>query len=912
MRSGRIVVLAVVVLACAIAFLFRLDGTPTDPRTESTSSDSTPSDTAPGPSEEAAATVRESAGSGGSASVTPGERGRIVGRVVDLEGAPLSDIALRASDFPQQSGSERHTVETRSDANGQFHFEDLVAGKHYEVVMGEIALGVSSYGMLGRSRGGLVPRNAELDLGEIPLVEALRVRGVVVDLADEPIEGAVVDPERPGLRASNPTGRDGRFEVDIIPGEDVVLTPRKPGYVAESRSSDLVIVRPGESVADRTLRMRGTRPLRGWVVDQKGRPIVGATVEIDTLMVHYAAETYDLQQNTRVTKTRTDSAGRFDGFVPLERGARITVTAPTRESRNIDIAGDVEDCRIEIQLDPVLRVRCIDGSTGAVLVPRALTPVAAVRELSSLVGSRARQDFAIDADGAARVPLRTSVGSPARIAAWVDGYLLALSEPIERTADGEAKPDAIVISMQRGGQVEGRVVEFDGSPARAVRIVAKRHPAAANEPPIELGVCGSDGEFRISSLAPGRYEIFGLRGEEATPATSLVEIAASSSPGSLELRFAPSGTIVGLVHDAGVPLPDVRIRSVAVDGRERRIATSDAKGRFVVEGIPAGEIALVIGTANDSDRGAAHATPTRVVVVPGQSVSAELDLQNTDFAVIHGRIGQARRSLSGCRVSAASNSGATNADVIQGEVLLAPIPPGTIHLSLDLPHTPEPIDLLDLTLAPKERKTLDLTIELGSIRGVVHEPGATGSGHSSTKVNPDEGRLEVKLFEFDAGRSTESREPVGRKVASRTPDESQAFRFSAVPPGTYLIVASRGRGKELRREQRVVRVIADSELEVTIDLLPAGSLALRSNAAFDDRFDRTRLHLSLERADGFRVAGNAERASPTELFTLPGISPGMYRVTVRDTQGGDAETLATFDVVVSSGVTTELKLPTPR
>lgn len=435
------------------------------------------------------------------------------------------------------------------------------------------------------------------------------MRGVVVDLADEPIVGAVVDPERPGLLASNPTGRDGRFEVDIIPGEDVVRTPRKPGYVAESRSSDLVIVRPGESVADRTLRMRGTRPLRGWVVDQKGRPIVGATVEIDTLMVHYAAETYDLQQNTRVTKTRTDSAGRFDGFVPLERGARITVTAPTRESRNIDIAGDVEDCRIEIQLDPVLRVRCIDGSTGAVLVPRALTPVAAVRELSSLVGSRARQDIAIDADGAARVPLRTSVGSPARIAAWVDGYLLALSEPIERTADGEAKPDAIVISMQRGGQVEGRVVEFDGSPARAVRIVAKRHPAAANEPPIELGVCGSDGEFRISSLAPGRYEIFGLRGEEATPATSLVEIAASSSPGSLELRFAPSGTIVGLVHDAGVPLPDVRIRSVAVDGRERRIATSDAKGRFVVEGIPAGEIALVIGTANDSDRGAAHFVP---------------------------------------------------------------------------------------------------------------------------------------------------------------------------------------------------------------------------------------------------------------------------------------------------------------
>jgi Carboxypeptidase regulatory-like domain len=231
------------------------------------------------------------------------EPGSIAGIVVDPRGEPVEDVRVVA-----ENKEGNHSSSTRSDEHGHFDLGGVLPGEY----------------LISVGRG----RRRDLPPG-IPVVAGNRhVRLVVADGAT--LTGRVIGDGAPvpyfGIQVTHPPDldfgnikgartRDGRFAVHDLPeGERGVLIVA-PGFapkavpavqLAAGRTVDL-----GDIVLDRG------RIVRGRVVDERGAPIAGATVEIASSKGIYTPDTLRaLVEGTVVA--RTDLAGAFEisGLLP--------------------------------------------------------------------------------------------------------------------------------------------------------------------------------------------------------------------------------------------------------------------------------------------------------------------------------------------------------------------------------------------------------------------------------------------------------------------------------------------------------------------------------------------------------------------------------------------------------------------
>jgi hypothetical protein len=177
----------------------------------------------------------------------------------------------------------------------------------------------------------------------------------------------------------------------------------------------------------------------------------------------------------------------------------------------------------------------------------------------------------------------------------------------------------VQLRFPEGVAVTGTVVRADGSPVSDGELVVRRAggtaettPAAAVEllaSAARLVVHDPRGGFRLSALAPGRYE---LRFTDAAGDAGKQAIDVSGGTPAREVRLVvgPGATVTGRVIDEreGTPLAAAMVAVVGAGGMIAR--TSDGDGRFTVQGlIPGDPIHLVIGHQG-------HAAATRELALP--------------------------------------------------------------------------------------------------------------------------------------------------------------------------------------------------------------------------------------------------------------------------------------------------------
>lgn len=435
-----------------------------------------------------------------------------------------------------------------------------------------------------------------LDDGGIPQL----LTGTVVDASGQPVAGAelaaLLEPDATQLYAAV-SGPDGTFTVAVAEAGRYKLSVSGAGLVpAELR----YVAIPGEA-----LRVVVARQVRidGKVMDGN-RPLVGATVGLRS----------DAIGGGISTTTDRDGAfhfpelpeGRYQIYAWKEQLVARTQVVPRYG------AGPFLPVELRVELGSILVGRVVDRDEGIGLA-------AAVELRASVEGEAPRYARSGD-DGVFRVE-----GLPA--GAWIaDAYAPGFLSPgaIELAA-GQGVPE---LSLVRGGVIEGRVVDAEGTPiaGASVRALigtgasASEHSAAVEQDRLRrfsgviatsvgtTGVAGADPQ-----LLP-RGELGVLIGPipPIPPPGATIAVSAALDPTRVSLAAEPE------------PLP--------VAFAQAPTWTTGTDGRYRITGLPKGRVtaaALLAGLAEGR---------SRAVALEAGAVMIDVDIVLAAGAIIVGTV----------------------------------------------------------------------------------------------------------------------------------------------------------------------------------------------------------------------------------------------------------------------------------
>lgn len=545
------------------------------------------------------------------------------GRVIDAEERPVAGAMLRL--FPadrddrafflaQAAGEE--VPEATADAEGRFELRHLPPGR-FDLI-------ARAAGFVPRTLPGIEvpPGTAAVDLGTVALSPGAAIEGRVVDLRGQPIAGAAVMvslDELSSLASPMPsldeltgatTDTEGRFRIpDLAPGTVVglkVMAPGRvdaevPGIEAPTPSPVEIVLRPAARVAGR-------------VVDERRQGIAEAQVVL-TAEAQRAVFGGQALPGGALGQTMTDAAGAFviEGVAPGT--ATLVATAsgyrPARRE-GIEVAEGAEVAGIEVELSAgaVVTGR-VSGADGLPLpdadVEVVRPPVEGLFDLLGSIGLRTQTD----ADGVYR--LEGVPEGQLSIAAQHRDHLRAV-----RDLDVEAGENRLDLRLERGLEVEGRVLDAVGGPVAGAQLYLGGQQQMSLVRPVSSA---EDGSFRFTGVAPGTYDLWARKEGQGGAEARLegVRVAAANVTG-LELRLEGGGAIRGRILGVEpAELAAVRIVAQRDDG-QTATGRADHTGGYRVEPVGAGEWTVVAGI------GLGRLVQGRVTLAPGQA-EAELDLE---------------------------------------------------------------------------------------------------------------------------------------------------------------------------------------------------------------------------------------------------------------------------------------------
>ena len=259
----------------------------------------------------------------GSLSVTLEPTARVVGRLVDREGTPISGAALEAVLKPHEDLGQALPT-TATDEQGRFEYSNVPIGCRYE--LSATAAGLKPFGSFAKDVA--VEPGETKDLGDVvygaavegnknaetkpanklePVNGAIKKAAAIKPASEKIVRGRVLLPGgKPAAgadlywpHAGSPPPRAAReieytkrgvtdaegwfqiaFSADDLPasGLALYLVAHKPGF-----GIDWLKVESGEVPAEITLQLVEDRPIRGRVTDTEGRPIAGARLAVNNM-----------------------------------------------------------------------------------------------------------------------------------------------------------------------------------------------------------------------------------------------------------------------------------------------------------------------------------------------------------------------------------------------------------------------------------------------------------------------------------------------------------------------------------------------------------------------------------------------------------------------------------------------------
>lgn len=166
------------------------------------------------------------------------------------------------------------------------------------------------------------------------------------------------------------------------------------------------------------------------------------------------------------------------------------------------------------------------------------------------------------------------------------------------------------LTLAGSRSISGTLRGIDGQPASEIAIRVGRRPGARPEASVKSG---PDGEFRIGSIAPGRYHIWaaahtipssaGVSKEELLWGERAVDVTHSDAAG-VEVQLQPTTRVTGSVEHTTradfARIVNLKVSLVRVDGL-RLVTPVQDDGAFLLEGVPSGSYRVeVLGLPNGS------------------------------------------------------------------------------------------------------------------------------------------------------------------------------------------------------------------------------------------------------------------------------------------------------------------------
>ena len=424
--------------------------------------------------------------------------------------------------------------------------------------------------------------------GPTPLIPAGELGVMPGPIPDLPREGGAV-PTAPAS-SGDPwvTRRDGYYRAEPVTPGRIQVIARHPSFV--DGASEIVQLAPGGEVTVNLVLRRGGS-LEGRVIEEDRTPVGGARVEL-------VAMTGSLE---RITYAADD--GTF-AFAAVPEEVLLSVSRP-------EAPGDVV-ARIEVTVDErgrneveIVLPKAREGMKLRVTDDRGY-PIDRVEAhaISLDLATPLRRTAFTNGDGAAEVP--GAYGLPLRLTLSRPG-----KAPVSQVV--ESAPKELTVVMPEGKRAIGTVTARDGRDwveGAEVVVYTLSGPKRTQS--------DAEGSFEVGDLPAGRVRIAVSRDGYA-PAEVVAQIgedtARPTDVGAIDL--APAGEVSGVVVDENDdPVPGARVARNAVPSYlplgplPPGIVVTDRQGRFVLGGLPEGDVTLEAFTA-DRGRGAAENVPVR-------------------------------------------------------------------------------------------------------------------------------------------------------------------------------------------------------------------------------------------------------------------------------------------------------------
>lgn len=513
------------------------------------------------------------------------------GVVVDESGVPVADA--RVAPQMQSMASLLDSMATTTDAAGRFELRGLLAQELHVVARKE----------------GYVPARGKFQ-GEAEDIRLVLTRGgasvagtVRMMATKEPVAGASVSIfPYGGFGMDKPTtattAADGSYRFEMLAAGTYGLVAAKDTFTTFGGSNQINLAEK-EVQTGVFLDIYSGHSILGKVVDGGGgdKPLEGVLVRIQGQMGTLAG-----QKRLQPVKTDAEGAFRFDGVIgtgvvldaQLDGYTIVQSSTPWDMSNRMVTLGEELEARYTLRM-----VRGVTVSGRVVNEAKMPVPNATVTWTTQYTMGNSTSTK-VSADGTFSIAVSPESGGA--ITAEAPGTYTAKTDFIRV----QNKPITdIEIVIGRGATIVGEVIGPDDEPMPGADVKAIQYvPIGENmrrHQEIPAVKSDAEGKFVVSNVGPGEtYVLAEKKGFSQSPRET-VTLQMGERKTGVVLRLGKSHYLGGyVVTGGGDPVAEANIYIHTPNGNfYRHGVTTDAKGRFFAEELPAGP--LYVQVSKDQD-----------------------------------------------------------------------------------------------------------------------------------------------------------------------------------------------------------------------------------------------------------------------------------------------------------------------
>ena len=410
------------------------------------------------------------------------------------------------------------------------------------------------------------------------------------------------------------------FEIKDLPASEYTL--KFSATDMDARVIEHVRI-PGPPV-NVDLNINGKPRLAGTVLDPAGRPVTHFAVRVKQIE-HLGQGDYYVQEEKWVQVA--DDHGHFNVELVSPGVYRAQVSADgyawawTTDGR-VEHAGDTAEAHVQLSAGGSLRGSVIDP-TGKPVPNAKVTPLSKAQDIADRVPSFASDAGSVVTDSAGRFTVDHLVAGSETLQIKTAAFAPAIVAGLD-VIDGHTT-DVRPVQLQLGGNAEGTVCDRKGEPLADVAVEfqddEQYHPFTQVHAAHMLAraITDVDGHYAVAHLPPQDVTVV-IADEHRNDVCVQQRTLHPVEGRTARLDFGGTSLLTGrLIARGNKPIGNANLRLAFGDANGPFCAGSktDADGRFVFRGVPAGNLSL----SRDSDAGFNHTRILGDVATTGREQS---------------------------------------------------------------------------------------------------------------------------------------------------------------------------------------------------------------------------------------------------------------------------------------------------